>query len=292
MPPEQPAARSGPVLPPHAPPSLPLPLEEYAEITARLRPVPARRPVRTVLAAVCAVLGLGLIGGAVTATALTGGTGGGSAEESAYDRAQALWHTAPVGRLFPPTIRGLKAGPGKADRVWTRIAVAPDTDCATALDPGLTAALAKTGCVRVVRATYTDATSTHVTTVGMVFTGADEHDMATLAQRVDTQSLDERPDLLPRAFPARGTVAERFGAAQRASWSLKVLPDAPVVVYAVSGFADGRAVAGPEPVTAARDAKSTSPVAQAGLGHEASGLAAGAERAFRSALHPPTEAPE
>ncbi|QDY80761.1 hypothetical protein FQU76_04790 [Streptomyces qinzhouensis] len=261
-------------------------------MTARLRPVPARRPARTVAAAVCAVLGLGLIGGAVTATALTGGAGAGSAEESAYDRAHALWHTASVNSLFPPTIRGPQAGPGKADRVWTRIAVAPDSDCATALDPGLAATLVKTGCARVVRATYTDATSTNVTTVGMVFTGADEHDMASLAQRVDAQSLDERPDLLPRAFPAKGTVAERFGAAQRASWSLKVLPDVPVVVYAVSGFADGRAAEGPQPVTAARDAKSTAPAAQAGLGHEAAGLAAGAERALRSALNPPTEAPE
>ncbi|MFJ8231050.1 hypothetical protein ACIQ9E_14015 [Streptomyces sp. NPDC094448] len=287
MPPER--ATRPPVPPPYAPL---LPPEEYAEITARLRPVPARRPVRTAVAAVCAVLGLGLIGGAVTAAFLTGGPGGGSAEESAYDRAHALWHTAPVDSLFPRTVSGPEAGPGKADRVWTRIAVAPDSDCAAALDPGLAATLSKTGCVRVVRATYTDATSTNVTTVGMVFTGADEHDMAALAQRVDTQSLDERPDLLPRAFPAKGTVAERFGAAQRASWSLKVLPDAPVVVYAVSGFADGRTAEGPQPVAAARDATSTAPVAQAGLGHEAAGLAAGAERALRAALNPPTEAPE
>ncbi|MFE3097339.1 hypothetical protein ACFXG1_26340 [Streptomyces sp. NPDC059248] len=263
------------------------PPEAYSEVTARLRPVPARRPARTGAAVVCAVLGLGLVGGAATAGALTSGAGAGGAGDSAYDRAHELWHTAPVDALFPRTVRGEKAGPGKADRVWTRIAVAPDGDCPTALDPGLATTLVTAGCARVVRATYTDATATHVTTVGLVFTGADEHDMAALAQRVEAQSLDERPDLLPRAYGARGTVAERFGPRQRASWSLKVLPDAPVVVFAVSGFADGRAADAPQPAGAARDTKSTAPIAQAGLGHEAAGLAAGAERALRSALNPP-----
>ncbi|MEU5158056.1 hypothetical protein AB0G74_00360 [Streptomyces sp. NPDC020875] len=286
--PPSPGRAPDPVRPARPIPFAPPP-ETYSEITTRLRPVPARRPVRTVAAVVCAVLGLGLIGGAATAGALTSGAGAGGADDSAYDRAHTLWHTAPVDALFPRTLRGEKAGPGKADRVWTRIAVAPDGDCASALDPKLAATLTRTGCARVVRATYTDATSTHVTTVGLVFTGADEHDMASLSQRVDAQSLDERPDLMPRAYGARGTVAERFGPRQRASWALRVLPDVPVVVYAVSGFADGRIPEAPQPAATARDAKSTSPIAQAGLGHEAVGVATGAERALRSALDPPSE---
>lgn len=266
--------------------------EAPAEVTAQLRPVPARRSPRAVVAVVCGVLGLGLIGGAVTAGALTGGAGASTAEASAYARGHGLWHNAPVDSLFPRTIQGKGAGPGKADRSWTRIAVAPDADCATALGPGLAATLEPVGCARVVRATYTDATATNVTTVGMVFTEEDDHAMVSLSRRFDGQKLDERADLMPPAYTAPGTVAARFGDPQRASWTVKVLVDAPVVVYAVSGFADGRVIDDPEPAAEARDRASTTAPAQAGLGHEATGVAAGVERALKSALNPPTEPPK
>ncbi|MDC7339863.1 hypothetical protein PQR15_29615 [Streptomyces lydicus] len=42
----------------------------------------------------------------------------------------------PVDTLFPRTVNGLGVGPGGADRTWTRIAVAPDSGCADAYDPG------------------------------------------------------------------------------------------------------------------------------------------------------------
>ncbi|MFE7133668.1 hypothetical protein ACFVIM_22700 [Streptomyces sp. NPDC057638] len=255
-------------------------------------PAPAprsRRPVRAAGALVCAVLGLGLIGGAVTGGWLTGDSRADSAARTPYTEAGTLWHSVPVDVLFPRSLRGEDTGPGGADRVWTRVAVAPDSTCAAALEPGLVTTLAPVGCTRVVRATYTDATASHVTTVGLVFTAADAVDTVALNTRFTTKGLAERPALMPRAFAAPDTVAARFGDRQRASWMVKVLTDAPVVVFAVSGFADGRPVERPEPAVAARAKGATSAPAQAGLGHEAAGVAGSVERALRDAFAKATE---
>ncbi|MFI1017144.1 hypothetical protein [Streptomyces sp. NPDC020965] len=261
-------------------------------MTTRLRPAPARHPLRTAAAVVCAVLGLGLIGGAVTGSWLTGDSTAHTAARTPYTEARAFWHSAPVDTLFPRTLKGEEAGPGGADRVWTRVAVAPDGTCATALDPHLVTTLQPVGCARALRATYTDATASHVTTVGMVFAEADATAMRALGSRFATEGLTERTDLMPRAFPATGTVAARFGDPQRASWTVKVLTDVPVVVYAVSGFADGRTVVDPQPAEKARGKGATSAPAQAGLGHEAEGLADGVESTLRASLGAALEPPE
>jgi hypothetical protein len=208
----------------------------------------------------------------------------GSSSRTAYSEARTLWHSAPVDTLFPRTLRGDGAGPGRADRVWSRVAVAPDGPCTGALDPLLVKALQPVGCARVLRATYTDATSTSVTTVGMVFTEADAPAMAGLHARFGDEDLDERTDLMPRTLPAPGTVAARFGDEQRASWRVRVLTEAPVVVYAVSGFADGRTVPDPQPAAEAMAAGRTTAAAQAGLGHEAKGIADRIERGLRVAV--------
>ncbi|MCZ9342629.1 hypothetical protein NGM37_33215, partial [Streptomyces sp. TRM76130] len=92
-------------------------------------------------------------------------------------------------------------------------------------------------------------------------------------------------------YAARDTVAAGFGAAQRASWTVSVLTDAPVVVYAVSGWADGREVDDPQPAEAAMETGATSAPAQAGLGHEARGLADRVERRLRKNVGPATEQP-
>ena len=114
----------------------------------------------------------------------------------------------PVDQLFPPTVEGTGAGPGGADRTWTRVAVAPDSGCKGAFDPLLKKALAPVGCSRLLRATYTDATQSFVTTVGLVFTKADATEMGALAKRFQSDGLGERTDLMPRRDPAehdRGT---------------------------------------------------------------------------------------
>jgi hypothetical protein len=197
----------------------------------------------------------------------------------------------PVDQLFPPTVPGRGAGPGGADRTWTRVAVAPDGGCAGAFDPLLAKVLAPAGCERLLRATYTDATQSHVTTVGLLFTKGDAAAMTSLARRFEKEGLTRRDDLVPLPYAAEGTVAAGFGAGQRASWTVSVLTDAPVVVYAVSGWADGRTVDAPQPAEEAMESGAASAPAQAGLGHEARGLADRVERALRKNVGAATERP-
>ncbi len=257
---------------------------------ARPRSLGGRGRPQAVAAAVCLVLGLGLVTGAVTGSWLAGDAGDDGAR-SAFTAAGDLWHSVPVDQLFPPTVQGRGAGPGGADRTWTRVAVAPDSDCAGAFDPLLAKVLDPVGCARLVRATYTDATRSHVTTVGLLFAKADAAAMTALAGRFEKEDLGRRTDLMPRPYAAGETVAAGFGAPQRASWTVSVLTDAPVVVYAVSGWADGRTVDEPEPAEEAMESGATSAPAQAGLGHEAQGLADRVERALRKNVGTATEHP-
>ena len=242
-------------------------------------------------AAACVVLGIGLIGGAVTGSWLTGDGTGAAEARNAFTAAGDLWHSVPVDQLFPPTVEGEGAGPGGADRTWDRVAVAPDSGCANALDPLLRKVIAPTGCLRLLRATYTDATRSHVTTVGLLFTKADSGAMRVLNHRFKNEGLDGRRDLMPRPYAAKGTVAAGFGDDQRASWTVSVLTDAPVVVYAVSGFADGRTVTEPQPAEDAMEPDATTPPAQAGLGHDTQGLADRIERSLRKIVSPAKEKP-
>ncbi len=96
---------------------------------------------------------------------------------------------------------------------------------------------------------------------------------------------------MPRPYAAKGTLAAGFGDDQRASWTVSVLTDAPVVVYAVSGLADGRTVDEPQPAEEAMKADATTPAAQAGLGHDAQGLADRIERSLRKTVNSATEKP-
>ncbi|MFG2939216.1 hypothetical protein [Streptomyces sp. NPDC048282] len=235
---------------------------------------------RTAAAAACMVLGLGLIGGAVTGSWIIDDDGDATTATS-FSSSAGLWHNVPVDELFPPTVLGTGAGPGGADRAWTRIAVAPATGCAEGLDALLRKVLAPVGCQRLIRATYTDATQSYVTTVGLLFTKGDPAAMTALAKRFESERLDRRTDLLPLPYAAKGTAAERFGPHQRASWTISVLTDAPVVAYAVSGWADGRTVDTPQPAADAEASGATTAAAQAGLGNEAQGLADRIERRLR-----------
>lgn len=263
--------------------------EGYDEQT-RPRPLGGRSGARAVGVAICLVLGLGLIGGAVTGSWLVGDSAAAGARDT-FAAAAGMWHSVPVDQLFPPTVQGQGAGPGGADRTWTRIAVAPDSGCKDAFDPLLGKALAPVGCQRLLRATYTDATRSYVTTVGLLFTKADAAGMTAVDTRFTKEGLDRRADLMPRSYAAKDTVAADFGAEQRASWTISVLTDAPVVVYAVSGWADGRTVDEPQSAKKALESGATTAVAQAGLGNEAQGLADRIERGLRKTVSSATEPP-
>ncbi len=125
----------------------------------------------------------------------------------------------------------------------------------------------------------------------MVFTDTDTAGMTALHDRFTEGGLDRRPELIPPALPAPGTAAAGFGDAQRASWHIDVLTEVPVVVYAVSGFADGRPVTDPRPAREATAKGQTSVAAQAGLGHDAAGVAARVEDGLRRAVAEAVEGP-
>ncbi|WP_344561126.1 hypothetical protein [Streptomyces axinellae] len=273
------------IRPPHHPAPPPVPPRTPVAVPPPPRPPvrPGHSPLgaRTVAAAACLVLGVGLLGGAGAGAWLTGDSSERPGPGKAFDDARAAWHQVPVDTLFPRTLKGRGAGPGGADRNWTRVAVAPDSGCSHAFDPLLTKALSPVGCARLVRATYTDETTSGVTTVGLLFTKAGPEAMRDLRKRFATENLTERSDLMPRPYAGRGTVAADFGDAQRASWTVHVLDDVPVVVYSVSGFADGRAVSDPQSASDATREGETSAAAQAGLGHDAQGIADRVERGLR-----------
>ncbi len=251
-------------------------------------------------AALCLVLGLGLIGGAVAGALINHGPGGeppvadGSPE--AFARARQVWREAPVDQLFPRTLSAKAAGPGGADRAWTRIGVAAPSGCAGAFDPLLARVLAPAGCVKVLRATYVDSTSTTVTTVGLVVTAGDASAMRALNQRWSDEHLGERSDLIPKAVAFAGTPAASFGDPQRGSWDVQVSADLPFVVYGVSGFADGRAVPDRQPADKATASGQTTTPAQAGLGFDATGVASAVDDRLHATvsaeLHPSTTGPE
>ncbi|MFG2900670.1 hypothetical protein ACGFZH_26720 [Streptomyces zaomyceticus] len=264
---------------------LSLPPEAPVETTTRLRPVRERRAGRAVAVAACAVFGTGLIGGALAGVWLAAAESEKPAEPAGYTEAMELWHNAPVDTLFPRTLSGPGAGPGAATRTWTRIVVAPDAACSPAvLAQNLLAALRPLGCERVLRATYTDATASGVITVGLVFTRADAATQRTLDPGLTTRMGQD----VPPALAGPGTVAARFGAKQRAGWWLNAPADLPVVVTAVSGFADGRAVDGPQPADRAMARGRTDAVAQSGLGHEAKNITVLFEQLLRTAVAPKT----
>ncbi|MFF3775032.1 hypothetical protein [Streptomyces sp. NPDC002232] len=272
-----------PGLPPYAHSRGPgaLPPEVPVEVAPRARPRPERRRGRSFAVAACAVLGFGLVGGALAGVWLAAAEPGRPVEPVGYTEAKDLWHNAPVDTLFPRTLAGPGAGPGGADRTWTRIVVAPDAPCTSAaLAEGLLATVEPLGCERVLRATYTDATASSVITVGLVFTRAEATTQRTLGKDLTARLGAD----VPPALAGPGTVAARFGAPQRAAWWLNAPADLPVVVTAVSGFADGRKTDG-APVSAdeAVVGKRPDPVAQSGLGHEAKGITERLVRLLRTA---------
>jgi hypothetical protein len=141
-----------------------------------------------------------------------------------------------------------------------------------------------------------DSTSTTVTTVGLLVASGEAPAMRALNQRWATEHLGGRTDLVPKAVAFPGTPAASFGDRQRGSWDVQVSADLPFVVYAVSGFADGRAVPDRQPADKATAPKATSAAAQAGLGFDATGVASAVDDRLHAtvsaALHPSTTGTE
>jgi hypothetical protein len=246
------------------------------------------------------VVGLGLVGGAIAGAVITHAPHApapvADGSPQAFAQARDVWRDTAVDKLFPPSVNGKGGGPGGADRSWTRIGVAAPSGCTGAFDPLLQQVMAPAGCVRLLRATYVDSTSTTVTTVGLVVGSGQASAMSALNKRWADQHLGERTDLLPKPVAFPGTAAAHFGDRQRGSWDVQVSADLPFVVYAVSGFADGRTISQPQPADKADAQGATTAPAQAGLGFDTTGLASAVDDHLRTAvtalLHPPTTGSE
>ncbi|MFE9563828.1 hypothetical protein ACFYM0_22280 [Streptomyces sp. NPDC006487] len=236
---------------------------------------PRRRPGTVLAAALCGLLGLGLTGAAGYKAVSDHQAAHRPVDPAeSYRKAASLWHNTPVDTLFPLVLDGQDAGPGGADRTWTRITPAADAACPEALGADWQALFAATGCTRVLRATYTDATRSSLVTVGMVFTPAEA-----------PAAMDSLRGRLP------APTGYGFRDNRRGAWTASVVAEAPVVVYTVSAFADGRRLNAPSPAEdkMAEDARGR--VAQAGLGHEAKAIGELVERTLRTLATSPQGKP-
>jgi hypothetical protein len=257
---------AAPATPAATPPPSPLPARRFPAIKP-VRPLAAAR--RAAPALLCLTAGAALL---LATAAATGAWHGPDrphrppvpVAEERHGLARGLWHNAPADSLLPPVLASNDGGPGGAARSWTRIGTAPDAPCsAAALGSGLYAAVAPVGCARLLRATYTDLTRSQVVTGGIVATTADRAAALRFSQDWQRRRTGARPDLMPPPVAFPGTAAEHFTRDAAASWSVRVHPTGPWIVWAVAGFADGRPVPARAPVPAAEDAHA--PLVEAGM---------------------------
>jgi hypothetical protein len=165
----------------------------------------------------------------------------------AWDIAQ-RWRTTPKNRLFPAKVRYQLVGeqigaPGALHLMARRLGIAEQATCASAAGTGgsLIGLLEHDGCLAVLRATYTDATSSMVLTVGVAVLGSENN--AVSAAHFLTGGVAEGQGAVARGLVLRpvrvpDTPAAAFGVRQRQiAW---VVGAGSYLVVATAGFADGR----------------------------------------------------
>jgi len=165
----------------------------------------------------------------------------------AWDVAQ-RWRTTPKTKLFPARAHYQLAGwaigsSGALHLTARRLEIARQATCVSAAGANQTirALLERDGCQALLRATYTDATSSIVLTVGVAVLGS-ENSALTAAHflaggTAEGQGAVSR-HLVLRPVPVPGTPAAAFGARQRQlAW---VVGAGSYLVLATAGFADGR----------------------------------------------------
>jgi hypothetical protein len=159
------------------------------------------------------------------------------------------WRVTPKTQIFPIRIRYRVSGEvfgasGALTLTARRLEIATQASCGReAADRALIRLLDRRGCEALLRATYTDASSSLVLTVGVAVlqSGAS----ATTAAHFLTHrsaggrgAVTVRPMLSPVPVQVGGTPAAAFGAKQRqVSWAVSA---GPYLVVATVGYADGR----------------------------------------------------
>jgi hypothetical protein len=201
------------------------------------KPGPAR-PWLTIAAAAFGIAGLAvsLLGVAIAVLPRTFSAA--QAERIMAWEVAARWRTWPAGRIFPASVHyqlpGLLFGESTQLTLTAhRDGIAPQSGCDNAVDQKLAVVLDKRGCQAVLRATYTDATGSMVTTIGVAI-------MHSAAPQV--ASLPSGSGLRPgvQAVPFPGTLAAGFHDRQRQlSGAVRY---GPYLILYTAGYTDGRAL--------------------------------------------------
>lgn len=198
------------------------------------KPKKRSKPSRRLLAlAGLVVAGLAALGGGVFGLVWAFTRVPTSAQLSAAGNAESAqqWRWLTAGKLFPATV-GYPASVSDARTSASLVGIAPQASCAKAADKATAKVLAATGCVTVLRATYTDASHTLLDTVGVAVMKS-----AQAANDADARlGSGTRSGLLPVSFP--GTVSSLFASQGRALMDMQVTGR--YVVFDSGGYADGR----------------------------------------------------
>jgi hypothetical protein len=205
------------------------------------------RAILASLATVAIAVGA-LIGGLTLAAPTSGSTAHATTGAAAQDESlRSLWRTASASDLLPATLNR------EGTETYIRLGVDPDENCAH-LPAAFTGALTPAACARAIEATYADRTQTITATVGIVVLSGSTSDRLRLFQNWTPDAYSTKDAMMPHAYPVAGTLAAQFSDAQRVTWQSQVSTDGTYLVYAVTGFADGRT----GPGAAARASKSGS----------------------------------
>jgi hypothetical protein len=220
---------------------------QYPGLPPFFVPEPPKRPktgVRYILGAIAIFsVGVAVAGFSVATThAVPTAPTPPAASQLADEGARAIWRTAPVDALFPPTVATAPTETAPIDQ-YIRLGVATPAGCSAlpqAFLAAITTAAPGTSCVNVLRATYTDTTRTVLATVGIVVVNgtATARDQVWRGWTPDSDTQD--PAMMPSVYPVPGTAAASFADAQRVVWNSEATDDGAFLTYVVTGFADGR----------------------------------------------------
>ncbi len=150
------------------------------------------------------------------------------------------WRALSAGQIFPAAVAyKVSAQAVNSTQGLTleahRLAISPDTGCASGVSAAAATVLAAAHCSALLRATYLDSSGSMVATVGVAVL-PDTQAAFAVAHALTAHGQDLA--LAVRALPVAGTVASRFGAGQRQLSD--VVSAGPYVIMSAAGFTDGR----------------------------------------------------
>lgn len=192
---------------------------------------------------VAAALGcvFALVGGIALVSAsrsLTRGPTNAELQTAARAEVARRWEAWPVERIFPDRI-AYDVRRGRTEYAG-RVGIAPETDCATSVDPSVAGVLGRNGCKAVLRATYVDQIQGVAVTVGIaVLPDATTADRVLQQTPTDKDGTPVRNGVRAVAFP--GTAAAKFTDPVRQDSTAD--RGGPYLVLTSSGETDGRPAA-------------------------------------------------